>query len=85
MTRRHISLAVAAVALLIACIAAYVYLGLYNVAADERHWPATERLLERVRMRSILVRSRDVGEVPNLEDAKLVRKGAGQYAEMCVP
>jgi len=75
----------AAVLFAVAGAAAYVSLGMYNVAADEKHWAATERLLERLRTRSIAARSRDIGEMPNLDDAKRIQTGAGQYAEMCVP
>jgi mono/diheme cytochrome c family protein len=62
----------------------YAYLGMYNVAADEKHWAATQSLLETVRTRSIQARSRGIRDVPNLEDPKLISIGAGQYAEMCV-
>lgn len=60
-----------------------VYSGLFNVAADEPHWGLTTRLLETARERSI---GRQAGEVKvpdNLQDAKLVINGAGEYAEMC--
>ncbi len=62
--------------------AIFVYAGLYNIAADEPHWAVTERVLGAVRVRSIEVRSRSI-RVPDLENEKLVLRGAGQYAEMC--
>ena len=65
-----------------AAAAIFVYAGLYNIAADEPHWAVTERLLAAVRVRSIEMRSRDI-RVPDLENEKLVLRGAGQYAEMC--
>lgn len=77
--------AIAAVALLaIVGAAAYFYLGLYNVAADEKHWAMTEALLQTVKVRSVAARARAIGDVPDLTDRKLISAGAGQYAEMCV-
>ena len=74
----------AAVLVLVAGGAGFAYLGVYNVAADEKHWAATQSLLEVVRTRSIQSRSRGIRDVPDLEDPKLISVGAGQYAEMCV-
>jgi len=67
---------------LIAGAAGVVWSGVYNVAADEPHWPITFRLMETVRDRSIAVRAEHLS-VPDLNDPKLVLKGAGQYAAMC--
>jgi mono/diheme cytochrome c family protein len=61
----------------------FVYSGVYNIGADEPHWPATHGLISTLRDRSIAVRSGDL-QVPNLSDATLISKGAGQYAAMCV-
>lgn len=58
------------------------YSGLYDIGADDHHWPLTFRALQTVRDRSIHVRSVHI-EVPNLEDPRLILKGAGQYAAMC--
>ena len=69
------------IALLVAGVA-FVYSGLYNVAADDPHWSVTERMLESMRMNSVHRRARDI-EPPKLDDAQLISKGAGQYAEMC--
>ena len=81
-------LAVTALAVVLLVIVAgsigYVYHGFYNIAADEKHWAVTESLLQAVRTRSIEARSRELRDMPNLEDPKLIAIGAGQYAEMCV-
>jgi mono/diheme cytochrome c family protein len=61
----------------------FVYSGVYDIGADEPHWPATHGLISTLRDRSIAVRSGDL-QVPNLSDATLISKGAGQYAAMCV-
>lgn len=61
----------------------FVYSGVYDIGADEPHWPATHGFISTLRDRSIAVRSSDL-QVPNLSDATLISKGAGQYAAMCV-
>lgn len=63
--------------------AAFVYSGLYNMAADEPHWSSTMRVIETLRNRSIVRYSSDV-KVPDLSNQQLILKGAGQYAAMCV-
>ena len=68
----------------VAAAGAYVYHGLYNIAADEKHWALTERVLQMVRLRSIEARAREIRDMPDLADPKLISVGAGQYAEMCV-
>jgi mono/diheme cytochrome c family protein len=60
-----------------------VYSGLFNFAADEPHWGFTTRLIETARERSIERQADDVKVPDNLQDAKLVTNGAGEYAEMC--
>ncbi len=62
---------------------AFVWFGAFNVAADEPHWRITHRLMETVRGRSIGTRAASV-EVPALDDAALIRSGAGNYNAMCV-
>ena len=61
---------------------AVIWSGAYNIAADEPHWPLTERLMETVRDRSIAARASDV-VAPALDDESLIRKGAGNYDAMC--
>lgn len=70
--------------LLAAALAAVgaVYHGIYNVAADDPHSPATSRFLETVRQRSV-ARVATGLEVPDLDDPRRVLEGATQYAEMC--
>jgi mono/diheme cytochrome c family protein len=63
--------------------AAFVWLGIYNIAADDPHWDSTYRVLETVRDRSIRSRAGAV-VVPALDDAALIRSGAGNYSSMCV-
>ncbi|SCY09683.1 Cytochrome C oxidase, cbb3-type, subunit III [Nitrosospira sp. Nl5] len=61
---------------------AYIYAGIYDIAADKPHWPITTKILETLRQRSIEIRAADI-EVPELETPRLVLQGAGEYAAMC--
>ena len=56
--------------------------GLYDIGADNHHWALTYDVLQTVRDRSIRARSKNL-KLPNLDDPRLVLKGAGQYAAMC--
>lgn len=60
----------------------FAWSGVYNIGADDHHWRVTFNFLQMVRNRSIHVRSDDI-KVPNLDDPKLILKGAGQYTAMC--
>lgn len=60
----------------------YGWLGLYNIGADVHHWRAAYDALRIVRDRSIRQHAKSL-KVPDLEDPRLILKGAGQYAAMC--
>ncbi len=60
-----------------------VYSGIFNFAADVPHWGITIRLIEAARERFIVRQADDVRVPANLDDARLVTSGAGEYAEMC--
>ena len=60
----------------------WAYSGLYDMGADRHHLPLTSRLIAALRDRSIATHSKTI-EPPDLNDASLVLKGAGQYASMC--
>ena len=59
-----------------------IWLGVYNVAANDKHLSITENLLEVVRERSIETRSASL-KAPDLNNSKLIKEGAEHYAEMC--
>ena len=63
--------------------AAFIYLGVYNIAADEPHTPAVYSMLERLRDRSIEARARGITPPADLASAQRVSVGAGLYGEMC--
>ncbi len=56
--------------------------GAYNMAATEKHWGITERVIEWVRDSSIEARAKDLN-VPSLDDADLLANGAEHYNAMC--
>ena len=63
--------------------AGFIYAGIYNVAADEPHWPLTHRLLELVRIRSIRAHASSLTPPKDLEsDARLV-VGTEHFAAHC--
>jgi mono/diheme cytochrome c family protein len=61
---------------------AFVWSGAYNFAADDPHWPLTERVVETARDRSIEAKLSGI-TVPDLKDESLIRAGAGNYDAMC--
>lgn len=73
---------VGVILLLVLAAGIFAWSGIYNVGADEHHWPVTEKFLSQLRERSIERRASGL-QVPNLDDPQLVLKGAGQYAAMC--
>lgn len=68
--------------LLIAAVAAFVWLGGYNVAASVPHWKITHWLLEKVRERSISAHSKGI-IIPHLKGPKLFDIGFKNYHAMC--
>ncbi len=56
--------------------------GAYNMAATEKHWDITEKIIEWVRKKSIEARTKDL-QVPALDSEKLLAGGAEHYSAMC--
>jgi mono/diheme cytochrome c family protein/ketosteroid isomerase-like protein len=80
---KAVKISVLILAALIVLAAIGVYSGLYNFAADDSHWGLTTRIIETARERSIASRSDEISVPANLQDAKVIASGAGEYAEMC--
>ena len=74
---------IALVLLAVAAAAGIVYSGVYNIGADDPHWGVTSKVLETLRSRSVEKRAANVQVPANLQDEKVILKGAGQYAAMC--
>lgn len=73
-----------ALAFLIAIVAggAFVYAGIYNIAATEQHTAPVYRLLDYAMRRSVKTRSAGI-ETPNLADTARIRNGFLLYREKC--
>ncbi len=61
----------------------FVCSGVYDVGADEPHWPVTSWLMTTLRDRSIGASSRGIAPPPDLDSTERVRRGAGNYEAMC--
>ncbi len=57
--------------------------GVYNIAATEKHWAITTKLIEILKERSIEVRAEDIVVPDDLEDPARITSGAASYEEMC--
>ncbi len=60
----------------------FIWLGIFNVAATEKHWDATTSLLEIVRDRSISTRSKNL-IVPDLTNTERLARAVPNYDAMC--
>jgi len=60
----------------------FIWFGVFNVAANDKHWGITTEFLEIVRDRSISSRAGDI-TVPDLSDASRVKRGTANYDAMC--
>lgn len=57
--------------------------GVYNMAATEKHWAITEKMITWVREKSIEAHAADL-EVPAVDEAVILEKGFVHYHAMCV-
>jgi len=60
----------------------FAWLGIFNVAANEKHWDITTSFLEFVRDSSISLRSKSI-PVPDLTSRDRITRAAANYAAMC--
>lgn len=63
--------------------AAFVYAGIYNIAASEQHTAPVYWLLDYAMRRSVKSRAAAI-EVPELQDAQRIRAGAVHYQTHCL-
>ncbi|WP_292992802.1 cytochrome c [Nitrosomonas sp.] len=70
--------------ILASLILAFIALGsgAYNMAATDKHWGITEKIIEWIRESSIEARAKNL-EVPPLDNAELLLIGAVHYNAMC--
>ena len=84
--RKHVPSAafIAVVGLIVAGFAGvFLYLGVYNIGADDPHTKPVYWMVEKLRDGSITHHSRDIVVPGNLTDPKRIASGAGLYTEMC--
>ena len=79
---KHAKILVALAVGFVVLVVGFLFSGIYNIGANDQHYPIVYRALETLRDRSIAVRSKAI-EVPDLSDAALIRQGAGNYHAMC--
>ncbi|HEX9462755.1 MAG TPA: cytochrome c [Alphaproteobacteria bacterium] len=84
-THRRTILTTVAVAygILVAGGIAFVYSGLYDVAATAPHWAVTYRLMETVRVRSIKVHASGIQSPAGLDDEAKLLMGTDHFAAHC--
>ena len=81
---KNILIALLGVALAVVLgVFAWMWLGMYNMGADSPHWKATVAMLTMMRERSIEKHAASIQVPGDINDPKLILKGAGQYAAMC--
>lgn len=73
----------ASIAALVAATSAFLYFGVYNIAADAPHTRPVYTLLEKLRDRSIAVHARGIQPPADLASPQRIAVGAGLYNEMC--
>lgn len=73
----------ALLAIIVVGAIAFVWFGIYNIAADAAHTRPVYSLIEGLRDRSIAVHARDIDAPADLASAQRISAGAGLYGEMC--
>lgn len=81
--RKTLLVACGLAALALVGVAATIYAGLYNVAADDPHSRPVYTLLDAARTRSIAARAAKLQVPADLDDPARIRRGAGNYDAMC--
>lgn len=61
----------------------FMYSGAFDIAADSRHSALVHKVIETTRDRAIDTRAAALTIPANLGDAERVRRGSGNYDEMC--
>ena len=68
---------------LVGVAVAFVRAGIYNVGADDPHYPATTAMLEQLRRASIEARASKLQRPADLMSEARIKQGAGNYDAMC--
>ncbi|GKT12070.1 MAG: hypothetical protein ISEC1_P1044 [Thiomicrorhabdus sp.] len=71
--------------LIVAILAAVIFIwaGVFNISAKDKHWDITTAVLTLVRERSITVRAENITTPTNLSNPDMIAQGAKNYDAMC--
>ena len=61
----------------------FVYSGLFDIAANDPHWPVTYRIMETVRVRSIQAHAAGITPPPDLGSTTRIVAGTAHFANHC--
>jgi len=81
--RRFLVLLAVLIGLIIVGGLAFIYSGVFDVAASTPHWPITSWVFDTVRTRSIKARASGIEAPPELHDPAKVLVGFEHYAAHC--
>ena len=81
--RRFLFLLAVLIGLIIVGGLAFIYSGVFDVAASTPHWPITSWVFDTVRTRSIKARASGIEAPPELHDPAKVLVGFEHYAAHC--
>ena len=74
--------ALALVILVALAVWAASFLGVYNVAADDPHWPIVKNFLGSTMDHSVAARDGDI-VVPDLKNTRMIAAGTAEYDSLC--
>ena len=77
------AIAIGALGMFVLAAAAFVRAGVYNIAADDPHYPLTYSMLEQLRDASIKTRASKLTPPADLMSEARIRQGSGNYNAMC--
>lgn len=78
-----VTFVMALLAIIVLGVIAFIWFGIYNIAADAPHTRPVYAMIESLRDRSIAVHARSITAPADLQSAQRVSAGAGLYDEMC--
>ncbi|MFZ5656215.1 MAG: c-type cytochrome [Pseudomonadota bacterium] len=76
-------IATAAGLVLVAGAVVFIRAGVYNVGADDPHYPVTYAVLEQLRRASVQTRASELDVPKDLMNPARITQGAGNYSAMC--
>jgi mono/diheme cytochrome c family protein len=81
--KRILATVLVVLALQLLAASVVIYLGMFNVAATDRHWSLTHTVLETTRVRSIKAHASGIKSPADLANHKRIVAGTSHFAEHC--